>query len=132
MDYIGYVNESVDDDEARARILESIRFQQQKSSGEKWKSGFANNFYVLLPNFNRRVWWEYKFKSGKLCPEKKFGDYDGYEEASEKLRCQTPREFFQSIDNAIEKLGISLEELTQLFSGIIGELQGIHLMIYSK
>lgn len=113
MDYIQYVNETVSDPEIQARIIKAIEFCHQNSSGEGWKSCFSNNFYALLPGFSKRIIWENEYS-----PETKFKDYKGYEYgfASEKIREQTPREFFQTIDAAIKKLDISLEDIVNSIS----------------
>ncbi len=108
MDYISYVNQRVGNTETRERILSDVLYFQ-KRWGEDWLPNFINNFHWMLPHLRMGI--EYRIERGELDTKKRFRDYRCYEDASEKFKEQNFEGFLMDIDEAVQRLGISPEEL---------------------
>ena len=108
MDLAEYVQERVKNPRRKAIIMADVN-RSMTNYPNSAEVDFVNNFYCLLPNFSTRNSILARTEDN---PERRFIEMEGYRYASRKLKLQTPKQFFETIDETIKQLGISVEDLT--------------------
>jgi hypothetical protein len=109
MDYIQYVSQRVKDPATRNRILEELEDFQTRYKNIEWN--FMNNFEGWLDPAGPRRRYQMWMADVPITSKTKFSEFTYSEKASEKLKNQTPEEFFKTIDDTVKNMGFSYEEL---------------------